>query len=279
MTKPESQSAEPTRHVLPTLISLEGRVAIVTGGSSGIGRQTCLLFAELGARVCVVDLAGDSPAGDESTIAAIESTGSRASFHACDVRDGTQVRDVVARIDAEHGGIDVLVNSAGVRIGRETDALETSDADWERVIGVNLTGSFYMARETIRSMVNRERPGKVVNVASISGIFGSRKATAYGTSKGGVVSLTRHLAVDWASHQINVNAIAPGSTSTPMLADEAPAVGAAIDALIPLGRRAAPQEIAGAAAYLSSSMADYITGHVLVVDGGTTAGNWRPADT
>ncbi len=246
----------------------EGRVVLVTGGGSGIGRAACLLFAREGAEVAVADRMQD--AGRE-TEALLEGRG---FFVPMDVGDPAAVEAGVAAAEGRRGRIDVLFNDAGVELSRPLH--ETAAEEWDGVFAVNLRGMFLVCRRALPGMMSR-RSGAIVNVSSISGLLGWPSSAAYCASKGGVIQLTRQMAVDYAPYGIRVNCICPGTTLTPMIqrlfaqeADEA-AARARVAAMHPLGRFARPEEIAEAVLFLASEEASFITGAALPVDGGYTA--------
>ena len=251
------------------LFDLTGRVAIVTGGGSGIGRQMATGLAEAGASLV---LCARKPARCEEAAGVLERLGVRALGMACDVRDPDQVQHVVERTKAELGSVDILVNNAGTSWGApaEDHPLE----GWQKVIDVNLTGVFLFTQSAGRVMID-QGAGKIVNIASVAAFGGAppelMNAVAYNTSKGGVVSFTRDLATKWARHGINVNAIAPGwfpSDMNKVLLDAQP------DAYlehIPLRRFGGPDDLKGAVVFLASPASDYVTGQVVVVDGGQSA--------
>ena len=235
---------------------LEGKIAIVTGGLSGIGDAIARRMADEGAIVVAADLATDArTVGD----------GALVPFHA-DVSDPQSVADLVDAVVARHGRLDCVVNSAG--IGKDVTFLETSLADFDRIVAVNLRGTFLIGQAAARAMV-RGGGGSIVNVASVSGMTGNVGRSAYGASKGGVVILSRVMAVDLAGDGIRVNVIAPGPVDTPLVARmHTDAIRTRWVETTPLARYARPEEIAGAAVFLHSADASYITGHVLAVDGG-----------
>jgi len=260
-------------------LSLSGGSAFVTGGGSGIGRAIAQALAVQGAAVAVFDLL---PEGGKETVAAIATKGGRATFVQGDVSRWDDVDRAMAAAVREVGPLGIMVNAAGVLDGYAS-AEEIAPALWERVIGINLTGTFFGCKRALAEMLPRER-GRIINIASVAGLVGSGGGAAYTASKHGVVGLTRQLAITYAARGVTVNAICPGAiqtglraNSTRILGADAPAmrgVGgdeAAVRAITPAGRRGTLEEVAAAACYLASSEADYVTGHPLVIDGGWTA--------
>jgi NAD(P)-dependent dehydrogenase (short-subunit alcohol dehydrogenase family) len=260
-------------------VSLVGGSAFVTGGGSGIGRAIAQALAVQGAPVAVFDLL---PEGGKETVAAIASKGGRATFVQGDVSRWDDVDRAVAAAVGELGPLGIMVNAAGVLDGYEPAAGMTV-ALWERVVGINLTGTFVGSKRALAEMLPRGR-GRIINIASVAGLVGSGGGPAYTASKHGVVGLTKQLAITYAAHGVTVNAICPGAiqtglraNSTRILGGDAPLMGgvggdeAAVRAITPAGRRGTLDEIAAAACYLASGEADYVTGHTLVIDGGWTA--------
>jgi len=250
---------------------LEGRVALITGAASGIGAACARRFAEEGAVLAGFDLT--EPEGGDWVEAA--SGASDALFETGDVRDVERVGAFVATVRDRLGGIDVLVNSAGVGSGGYVHMLDT--AEWDRVIDINLKGTFLFCRAVLPGMMDA-RAGSIVNLASVEGVEGMELTSVYNASKGGVVLLTKNMAIDYARHGIRVNCICPGFIDTPLLAEVMgnPEMAAVRERVIDahmLGRLGRPVEIAHAALFLASDEASFVTGHPLVVDGGFTAGH------
>jgi 3-oxoacyl-[acyl-carrier protein] reductase len=243
--------------------ALDGRRALVTGGASGIGRAIALAFAAEGAQVAVNDIA--PMAQIDAVVAEIRARGGRALALQADVADEAAVLAMFERALAGLGELDVLVNNAGILI--EKPLLETTAADFDRLIGVNLRGSFLVGREALRVM-SRQGEGRVINIASELAYLGRANCSIYCASKGGVLSMTRSWAREFAPH-ILVNAIAPGPTETPMLTGGATAPETlAQEAQIPLARLGRPEEIASAAVFLAGPGATFITGQCLSPNGG-----------
>ena len=251
---------------------LEGKRALITGGASGIGKATALLFAKEGATVSVAD--HDTALGQE-TVREIEGQEGQALFVATDVTRTEDCKKAVQQTVARFGGLDVLLNNAGIIIRRSV--VELDEADWDRVMDVNAKSVFLMSKFAIPVMRSSEG-GTIINVSSGWGLVGGAKAAAYCASKGAVVLLTKAMAVDCGPDGIRVNCLCPGDTDTPLLRDEARQLGASESSFLadaarrPLGRVGSPQDIARAALFLASDASSYITGTTLVVDGGGLAG-------
>lgn len=256
--------------------ALNDSVVLLTGGATGIGRAIALQMAAAGAIVAIGDTNAD---GGQHTAAEIRDAGGQASFRPCDVADAGQVAALVDGAIADFGRLDVLVNDAGISGGSRR--LHELDIDtWDRTIAVNLRGTFLCARAAIPHLLQRPRSA-MVNIASTYGIIGAPHAPAYCASKGGIVNLTRQLAVDYSGDGLRVNAICPGYIDTDMGGRRAalpPAERAAAEArreaaaaLQPIGRQAQAQEVARVAVFLASADASFMTGSVVTVDGGCTA--------
>jgi NAD(P)-dependent dehydrogenase (short-subunit alcohol dehydrogenase family) len=246
-------------------------VALITGGAAGIGRAICLQLAREGAAVAVTDRADE---GGSETLALVEKAGGTGLSLRMDVSREPQIADAVAQVLRRFGRIDALFNNAGIELSRALH--DTTTEEWDRVLDVNLKGIFLVSRQVLPVMMRQGR-GAVVNSSSISGLLGWPGSAAYCASKGGVIALTRQMAVDYAPHGIRVNCICPGSTLTPMIErlfgveKDPEASRRSIEAMHPLGRLARPEEIAEAALFLASEEASFITGAALPVDGGYTA--------
>jgi 3-oxoacyl-[acyl-carrier protein] reductase len=242
---------------------LKDKVAIVTGGARGIGETVACAYAREGAIVAIADM---NEQGAKAAAAELASKGARSMAVAVDVADQASVAAMVTAVLDAHGRIDILMNNAGV--GGNIPFLETSLADWNRIVGINLTGAFLVAQAVAREMV-KSGGGKIVNIASLSGQRGGNGRAAYGSAKAGLELLTKVMAVELAPHNINVNNIAPGAIETEMakFAHDA-ATRAAYNYLIPMTRYGTPEEIADAAVFLSSDESRYVQGHTLNVDGG-----------
>lgn len=251
------------------LFDLSGQVAIVTGAGSGLGAIFSEALAERGANVVCSDL---NLAGATHTAGHVAQLGRRALPIAVDVTDEAAVTEMVAKTIKELGRLDVMVNNAGIAAAGPPEELAL--ADWRRVLDVNLTGVFLGARAAARVMIPAGTPGRIVNIASILGAVASEPvpAAAYAAAKGGVVNLTRDLAVHWAPHGIRVNALGPAYFPSAMTKDlMATPARAEIERRTPMGRVGRPEELKGPIVFLASAASSYVTGQTLYVDGGWTA--------
>jgi len=252
-------------------MQFEGKVAVVTGASSGIGRAAAIAFGREGASVAIAD---PDRAGGEEVAQEIRRHGGKAQAHATDVSREADVQALVDEVMARWGHLDVLVNNAGIYL--QADAVGTSEADWNHLLAVNLTGAFLCTKHAVLAML-RGTGGSIVNVASEAGLVGIRNQVAYNVSKAALIALTRSCAVDFACKGIRVNCVCPGTTETPLVqaalarAPDPASVRKALEESRPANRLGTPAEIAAAILFLASDHVAYATGAVLSVDGGYTA--------
>jgi NAD(P)-dependent dehydrogenase (short-subunit alcohol dehydrogenase family) len=253
-------------------VDLNNRVALVTGAAGAIGRAIALALAENGATVAVNDL--NNPAG---TCREILQLSGRAKSYQCDISDAAAVELMVAAVESELGPVDILVNNAGVNVGKNRAPLhDFEDDEWHRIVRVDLDGVFYCSRAVSKRMLKWRR-GSVINIASVFGIVPARMQCAFAAAKAGTINLTRSQALELGRDGIRVNAIAPGSiltegTRSLFYNAENKQKSESLLSHIPLGRPGDTSDVAAAVLYLASDDAKYVTGHVLVVDGGWTAG-------
>ena len=241
-------------------MDLSGKVAIITGGARGIGREIALRLAEAGATVVVSDVADAEPAAEE-----IRKMGHQSLAVAADVTSASDVAGMVEKVTAEYGRIDILVNNAG--IARDQLLMRMSEEDWEAVLNVNLKSVFLCTRAVLRQMV-KQRWGRIVSISSIVGIVGNPGQANYSSSKAGIIGFTKTIAREVGSRGITVNAIAPGFIVSKMTEQLSEEQKSEMLKRIPLGFLGTPRDVAEAVAFLSSEEARYITGQVLGVDGG-----------
>jgi len=252
-------------------ISLNGKVAIVTGAASGIGEGIALRLADAGARVAILDLDEE---GGKGTVAAIEKSGGEAEFFRCNVTSSSDCETTVQAVNDHYGGLDVLVNNAGI-IKRKT-VVKLSEEEWDRVLSVNLKAPFLLSKYSIPFMADGEG-GSIINVSSGWGLKGGPKAVSYCASKAGLINLSRAMAIDHGREGVRVNCVSPGDTDTGLLRDEADQLGEDEEEFLrqaadrPLERLGSPLDIGNAVLFLASDLADWVTGTNLVVDGGGLA--------
>jgi len=254
-------------------MKLADKVAIITGGNSGIGKATTELFSREGARVCIT---GRNEKRCREVVAEINKTGGQAIFVLADVQSSDECRKTVEATIEAFGRVDILLNNAGVYFAENT--VECSEEHWDLTIDINLKGTFLMSKFVLPSMIE-QGSGVIINVSSGWGVVGGKDAVSYCAAKGGVVLMTKAMAIDHSAQGIRVNCLSPGDVKTPMLDEDARMQGLTLDeyyaqaiAQRPMGRIGTPEEIAKAALFLASDDSTYMTGANLVVDGGGTAG-------
>ncbi len=243
---------------------LSGRTALVTGAAQGLGRCIAQTLAAAGAKIVCIDINAESLA---DTVAGIRAAGGVAEPLACDVTQSDRVGEVVDQVIAMWGKLDILVNNAGIT--RDNVLIRMKDEQWDLVLNINLRGTFLFTRAAARPMM-KARAGRIINVASVSGLMGNPGQVNYSASKAGVIGLTRTVACELASRNITVNAVAPGFIATDMTAKLGEEILQKVRAEIPLGRLGEPQDVADAILFLASDAASFITGHILTIDGGLT---------
>ncbi len=241
---------------------LSGQVALVTGAGRGLGRKISQFLATAGARVACVDISAELAA---ETVRLIQEAGGTAMALPCDVTDSQRVQAVVEEVVETWGGVHILVNNAGIT--RDGMLLRMKDEQWDAVLAINLRGTFLFTRAAARPMLKQQR-GRIINIASVSGLMGNPGQANYSASKAGVIGFTRTVARELASRNITVNAVAPGFIATDMTASLGEEVLERIRKETPLGRLGDPEDVAYAVLFLASEAAAFITGHVLTVDGG-----------
>lgn len=250
------------------MFSLEGRTALVTGASRGIGREISLAFARAGADLVLVSRGREAL---EQVACEIRREGRNASVFPFDVSAVDAIPELFSRILASVPGVDILVNVAGVNY--RVPAVEFPLSEWRRLLDINLTAPFVFAQGVARELIRKGRPGKIINIASLLSEAARPNIPAYTASKGGIRQLTKALAVEWAPHRINVNAIGPGYIATELTQPlkEDPEFDNWVKSRTPMGRWASPTELTGAAVFLAAPASDFVTGQIIYVDGGWLA--------
>jgi 3-oxoacyl-[acyl-carrier protein] reductase len=238
---------------------------LVTGAGRGLGRVIAQSLAAAGAKVACVDIDPDLLA---QTVEAIGGAGGQAEALTCDVTNSERVGEVVGEVVKAMGGLDILVNNAGIT--QDNLIMRMKDEQWDAVLSINLRGTFLFTRAATRPLMKARR-GRIINIASVSGLMGNPGQANYSASKAGVIGLTRTVARELAGRNVTVNAVAPGFIATEMTAKLGDEILEQVKGQIPLGRLGDPQDVADAVLYLASDAGEFITGHVLTVDGGLTA--------
>ncbi len=252
---------------MTNLFDLTGRVAVVTGGNGGIGLGIAEGIASCGASIVI---SGRNTEKGASSLDILHAQGVKAAFIKADVTKNADCVALIGEAEARFGRVDILVNNAGFSINKTPQ--DYTEEDWNRVMDTNLTSAFRCSQAAYHAMV-KVGAGKIINISSIMSLLGARNAIAYGTSKGGMVSMTRAMASAWANTNIQVNAVLPGFVDTDMTREfrqQMPVVNEKVVARTPQGRWAAPKDLAGIAAFLSGPASDFVTGSAIVVDGGFT---------
>jgi len=251
-------------------VNLNGKVALVTGGASGIGRATAVAFARGGAKVAIADIDGR---GGEQTLGMIQQAGGDGLFAGCDVSSAADVKALIERVVSRYGRLDCAANIAAIE-GTPRRIDQVPDEEFDRIIQVNLRGVWLCMKYEVVQMLKQASGGAIVNLSSAAGLVGSVRSPAYGASKHGVVGLTKSAALQLAKNNVRVNAVCPGGILTPMTERIAAAAGgtqAQLGAAHPVGRMGRPEEIAAAVLWLCSDEASFVTGFAAPVDGGLTA--------
>jgi len=251
---------------LNNLFDLSAEIAIVTGGASGIGKAISKGLACFGAKVIILDINREK---GEETVVELNKKIERVYYRQVDLLNYNEIKKAIKEILHQFGKIDILVNSVGITIRKQ--ALETSEEDWDKTLDLNLKSHFLCAKEVVASMITR-RKGKIIEIGSVSSFLGHPKRVAYAASKGGIRLMIKVLAREWSQYNINVNGIAPGFIKTPLTSDllSKQEEYDSIISRIPQGRLGLPEDLIGISVFLSSQASNYLTGQLIIVDGGRT---------
>ena len=249
-------------------MTLAGKTALVTGGSRGIGRAICLRLAAQGANVGINYVSRSAAA--EEVLAEITAAGGKGFVIGFDVADSAAVQNAVKTISTDHGGVDILINNAGIT--RDGLMARMKDEDWDAVLNTNLKGAFVCSKEAMRGMM-KKRWGRIINISSVIGCVGNAGQVNYAAAKAGLIGLTKSMAKELASRKITVNCVAPGYIVTDMTTELPEEIKEGILANIPLGSIGKPEDVAAAVAYLAAEESGYVTGQTLHVNGGMYMGN------
>jgi len=249
------------------MISLEGKIAVVTGAGRGIGKSIALALAKLKADVVVADVVVSDGTGQNDVVKEIEGMGQKAIAVQTDVTAEADVKNLIEKALETFGRVDILVNNAGIT--KDNLAMRLTEDDWDKVLDINLKGVFLCAKEVLRPMM-KQKSGSIINIASIIGLVGNPGQVNYAASKAGVIALTKSIAQEVGSRNITVNSVAPGFIKTVMTDKLADDIKKELLGKIPLKRLGEPEDVANLVAFLASDQANYITGQVFVIDGGMT---------
>lgn len=249
-------------------MTLEGKIALVTGGSRGIGQMICVRLARMGATVGINYVSNSAAA--EETLKEIENKGGKAFLACFDVSDASSVQEAMKQITDDHGSVDILVNNAGIT--RDGLMARMKEADWDNVLDTNLKGAFTCTKAAMKGMM-KKRWGRVINITSVIGFLGNAGQVNYAAAKAGLVGLTKSIARELAPRNVTVNCVAPGYIVTDMTSELSEDIQDAIKAQIPLGTLGQPDDVAAAVAYLASNDSGYVTGQTIHVNGGMYMGN------
>ncbi|MEE9572890.1 MAG: 3-oxoacyl-ACP reductase FabG [Candidatus Neomarinimicrobiota bacterium] len=242
---------------------LKDKVAIITGGANGIGKATAFLFSEHGAKITIVDI--NQEAGDQ-VVAEITGKGGIASFEKTNISNSIEVNKMMEKVVAKYGGIDILINNAGILA--DAQLVKMTEEEWDRVIDINLKGIFLCGQSAAKVMIEKENGGVIINTSSVVGIYGNFGQSNYVASKAGVIGMTKTWMRELGKYNIRVNAVAPGFIKTEIIKDIPEKIIEMMKEKTPINRLGKPEDIANAFLFLASKNADYITGAVLQVDGG-----------